>query len=87
MVNLGTQSGKVIIKVVRKVRAGCAQGKHSPQVGARERGGSDFFEISWVFSGFVERHMSISMGGTRMDQLYNGGPNVQWQDNNVQGMR
>ena len=30
MVNSGTQFGKVIIKVARKVRAGHAQCKHSP---------------------------------------------------------
>ena len=28
MVNLGTQSGKVIIKVARRALAGCAQGAH-----------------------------------------------------------
>ena len=30
MVNLGTESGKVIIKVARRTRAGHAQSKHSP---------------------------------------------------------
>ena len=32
MVNLGTQFGRGIIKVARRVRAGRAQGKHSPTV-------------------------------------------------------
>ena len=31
MVNSGTQFGKVIIKVAHRVRAGCAQSKHSPK--------------------------------------------------------
>ena len=32
MVNLGTQSGKVIIKVARRAHTGRTQGKHSPKL-------------------------------------------------------
>ena len=32
MVNLGVESGKSIIKAVRRARAGHAEGKHSPSV-------------------------------------------------------
>ena len=48
MVNLGTQFRKVIIKVVRRMRAGRAQGKHSPTTTQNQLQYSHLADGYWV---------------------------------------